>query len=466
MLDSYTGAETMAGVEDKEQLSADMVEDEVMNQLPTLNGIQLEKICDLIELEVSEGLKGKKRDLLRLLMKHLCTGDEEDDKMTQFLQIHEHLKLPDEEDGTQKDEPVVKKDPDVVKEETHAAREEKSTERKDEKKDGGKHLGNSKMDSKPDSKSQPEQPQTRVEVTRMRLKDFKLSGMIGGEGENALSYTSLQFEIAKGKTLGHTETEMCSTVISKVADREMRTYFETTPDLELEDVMDMLKSICTERESSAIFTEFTNDTQKETEEPLTFITRVLRLRRRVKTVGDEEGVSYDKSMLAKRSFQVIFGGLRDENLRFALRERCKEDYTLLDKKILRHASEIITAETERKKKLFGKGKSTPASVNSVDTEEKKDVGISKKEKLNPFVKIEELRGEMKAELNEIKNLVIAHNSRKGDGADEQKKKEEPKPKKNWPRKCPQCVQDNKFRCYHCWECGKDDHKRHECPGNE
>ena len=176
-------------------------------------------------------------------------------------------------------------------------------------------------------------------------------------------------------------------------------------------------------------------------------------------------------MLAKRSLQVIFGGLRDENVRSALRDRCKDDFSLEDKVIHKHASEIIAAEEERKLKLFGKTSDVTVHqvTKRVDVEEH---ASSKKEKLNPFAKIEELRLEnerrcdaLQADLNEIKNILIAKN--KSGGESESKKEEQkPKPKRRFGR-CEKCVQDNKHKCFHCWDCGSDDHKRGatECPEN-
>ena len=56
--------------------------------------------------------------------------------------------------------------------------------------------------------------------------------------------------------------EMCSEVISKVADKELHSYFEMEPDIKLEEVLDMLKSTCAEqgkeRTARAVFTKFSN----------------------------------------------------------------------------------------------------------------------------------------------------------------------------------------------------------------
>ena len=112
-----------------------------------------------------------------------------------------------------------------------------------------------------------------------------------------MSFSSLTFEIEKARKLGYREAEMCSAVISKVADKELRSYFETEADMELDEVLEMLKSSCPEPERTArsVFTKFSNDKQGSSEKPMTFITRVLRLRKKVLKLGAEEGVVYDPS---------------------------------------------------------------------------------------------------------------------------------------------------------------------------
>ena len=473
----------------EEQPPADMVEDDVMNQLPTLNEIELEEICELIGVTVEDNMKGNRRVLLKTLMRYLCTSEAEDDKLTAFLQIHTHLnRRKEDEDEEENDDKGTKDDVAVVKEEpvaigsadagktplTKSVRSRDSAASKDQK-DPSQHRSGKKGSVA-----------ATVDVTRVRLKEFKLLGMIGGTGENSLSYTSLQFEIDKGKKLGHSDMEMCSAVISKVADKELRSYFETEPDIKLEEVLDMLKSTCTEQEKErtarAVFTKFSNDKQGKSEKPITFITRVLRLRKKVLKLGKEERMNYDEDMLATTSFQVIFSGLRDENIRAALRGKCKDDCTISDQVLLKHASEIIAAEEERKLKLFGKEPEAELEVSAVA--EKKSVSftesaLSKKEKPNPFAKIEELRLEnekmcegLRAELSEIKDILVAsnlaNNQRGGNNNLKQDQKKNTGNKGRRFGRCAKCIEENKHKCFHCWDCGQDDHKRgaQECPENE
>ena len=67
----------------------DEVEDEVLNTLPTLNASELEEICELIGVTVKETQKGKRRVLVKLVMKFLCVDEDEDDeKLAEFLLVY------------------------------------------------------------------------------------------------------------------------------------------------------------------------------------------------------------------------------------------------------------------------------------------------------------------------------------------------------------------------------------------
>ena len=114
-------------------------------------------------------------------------------------------------------------------------------------------------------------------------------------------------------------------------------------------------------------------------------------------------------MLAERSFEVILGGLCDENIRSGLRDKLKSDISLEDKEVMRHAAKVIAEEKEMKLKLFGKAMEAEAEdveVNQVGSEYARDGGRGKnvhfedkqvgaKKKLNPFAEIEELRSQLR-----------------------------------------------------------------------
>ena len=62
-----------------------------------------------------------------------------------------------------------------------------------------------------------------------KLKDFKISGSIGGSGEKEkLSYTSLTYQIQNGKKAGYNDdNKICAGVIKSIAPRNhLRSYLQ------------------------------------------------------------------------------------------------------------------------------------------------------------------------------------------------------------------------------------------------
>ena len=453
----------------------DEIEDSVLSRIASLTAAQLVTAFDKVDLEIEDGARDDRKKLRKLLTNYLWTTTPDNDKMTEFLTLYDHF-FP-KRTKTEETEPLTKGDDDT-KLATKA--EDKEPESKVAEAETSKVSVASSVETVTAKKDQEGQETKKMKskeetttVTRTIRKDFKLSGMIGGTSESALSLVSLQFEIEKARKMGHSDVEICSVVISKVADKELRDYFETEPDIELDDVLDMLKSSGSREKSSTVYTAFTTDKQKKGEKAMSFITRVLKLRKKVVKLGKEEGRPYDEAMLAERSFEIILGGLRDNNIRTGLENKIGERYEMPDRKIMKHAADVVAVETARSMRLFGK--TTESEVDEVEVNEigsDADHHESKskqpvKKKLNPFTEIEVLRAEirnkdekMTAQLNEIKQLVL--DGRKKPGANNTADGTDQKP----PNKCPACHAANKPRCYHCWFCGARNHKLADCPENQ
>ena len=204
------------------ELSPEQVEDNVMEALTLLSDIaQIEEVCALVKVDVA-AVKGKKREMKKLLMKTLCTADEDDDKLADFLAIHSHLKLGKKEEETEEDsdsddkkgvdgsvKSSLKQEDDARGEETKAAvRTDKmladlklSAKLLEDAAKRSSLAHSSSRSSTNDSsttslKSSFSADADKMEIRRVRVaKDFKLPGMIGGTSANALTYSSLEFEI-------------------------------------------------------------------------------------------------------------------------------------------------------------------------------------------------------------------------------------------------------------------------------
>ena len=411
-------------------MDAQQREDYVMCTLRSLSPEALEGVCGVLpDVTVEDDMKGQQKALYKLVMKYLCNLD--DDEAAVKL-IYDHLEV---EEDDKKVMPPLEYDVD-------------------------KDL----PDPAPKELSKPA-------LNLMQLKDLKISGTIGGDKEkDVLTFDSLLYQVDNAKK-NYPDHVICAAIIKAISPgKNIRSYLESMPELSLKDVMEFLKSHFQEKDSSQYFTDLQNATQESDESMNEFVVRLMCLRQKILSLSKQEGCLYDKNM---------FIGIRNENVRTELRERCAGDFSIKDDKLLKHVAEVMANENERKLKL---NKKTSLSANAAVFER---VNQRNGKKENPFTKIEELRVArekdmtfMKAELAEIKNII------KSGGANINVSPVMPAPypsagyqyqndmrqqkqqrgngrggggNRGFIRKCPQCMVNNVYRCTHCFVCGNGEH---------
>ena len=132
-----------------------------------------------------------------------------------------------------------------------------------------------------------------------RLKDFKITGNIGGPGErDKLSYTSLAYQIQNGQTAGFSEAEVCAGVIKAIAPENiLRSYLESMSFLTVDSLIQIMRSHFREKDSSSTFAEMSNAVQSSTESSHNFVARLLSMRENILILAKEEGSPFDKDLL-------------------------------------------------------------------------------------------------------------------------------------------------------------------------
>ena len=204
-----------------QRLAQEFLEHETVMLLTDLEADRLVEVCGLCSVDVPEETKGKNA-LLKLLLKHLVSEQDATTSAAQYKLIHGNL---------------VKKDGDgnVVNGSTpHVKKELPDLE----------VLGNGAV-------------KVETLVDMYKLKDLKISGIIGGIGEkDKLSYLSLSYQIENAKKVGYSEEKICGAVIKAIApNNHLRTYFESRPSLKLSSLQEILRSHFKEKDSAATFSE-------------------------------------------------------------------------------------------------------------------------------------------------------------------------------------------------------------------
>ena len=290
-------------------LTPDEIEDRVLTWLSIQAADTLEEACTKISLTYSDDKKGKKNTLLKHLMKHLCDLDTaEDQGMSTLLLLSE---LVDKDKVDEDDKKDIKVEPGV----------------EITKKGNG----------------------TYIDV--LKLKDFKISGSIGGVGEkDKLSFTSLCYQISNAQKVGYSNERVCAAVVKAISPgNNLRTYLESKPNLNLKSLIEILRSHFKEKDSAAVFSELGNAVQQSIETALEFIIRLMCLRQKVVHLSKIEGCPYHENLLIKRFFHAIFTGLRNANIRVDLRERCQNDLFICDEELLKFVSEVTATKPKEMK---------------------------------------------------------------------------------------------------------------------
>ena len=243
-----SGVAVMASEQEKE-----VKQEEVMMLVTDLEIPKLLDACLKIELAVPDNVQGKKNLLVKLLMQHLFGLDPTvDEQYAVYETLHAHLTA----DDSRYVEPKVELSEAGIPE---------------------------LLDQNPGRSS------TTVEI--QKLKDFKISGVIGGTGgKDKLTFTSLNFQISNAKKLGYSESNISGAVIKAIAQSEpLRPYLESRPDLGLSSLLEILRSSFKEKDSASVFTDLSNACQSSAETCIDFVLRLLCLKQKVLDVSAEEG---------------------------------------------------------------------------------------------------------------------------------------------------------------------------------
>lgn len=401
------------------------IESEVTKMLTYLDAESLQCAYGIIELDVPESKRGNQYLLFKNLVRHLNSEEveaREDSGLEFFQKLHgfliKHFKTP----------------------------EKKLDENKFQKQE----LIDSKVKTESETIENPlPRPQTNENFCLQKLKDFKISGCIGGSGEkDKLSYTSLAYQIQNGRKAGYNDDEICAGVIRSIAPGNyLRSYLESKSSLNVSSLIQIMRSHFSEKDSSSTITEMSNSVQSVNESTYDFVVKLMSKREKVLILAKEEDCPYDEALVQRRFLHAISTGIRNNNIRNDLRH-VLQNVNISDEHLLKYVSEAVVNNCERNEKLAQSKKDL--RINQINTDQEQD---------NPLlVEIRKIQSEhsnqmaaFRSEILQIKQAV-SHGHASGS-------------KQDLPRRafrCPNCTV-TKARCTHCFVCGSADHKKSACP---
>ena len=298
--------------------------------------------------------------------------------------------------------------------------------------------------------------------------------------------------------------------ISPDAD-DLRTLFELRADnLEVGVMMEFLEPILKEKDSATYFNELCNAVQLGTQTVMDFVVMLLSLKEKILARSNKEGTPFEENMLMNQLMKTLYSGIRNTNIRSEIRENCRGISDMSPPKLIKIVGDAIAIENTRNEKFSGK----KAASNICNLEAELNTKSSGKNKNNLLpVQVQELKvahetqiAEIRADMDELKSLLTATVNIISQNNPQQQSQNTSNTTQNWiPRliplnpsaqqflptqqnnlqnmenllrsdthrrnnrngrnrgRCDECVQNNVFRCPHCFVCRGEGHKSTECP---
>lgn len=411
------------------------LESTVNGWLGVQNAEKLEEVCGVLELPVTQAIKGKSRKLLKCILDYFCD-------------------LEDIVDGDGGHSALLKIS-DMIDEKKVSVSVSQSV--------GGETLEEKKGKS-------------TIDIYKLK-KDFKIVGTIGGKGDS-LQFSSLLYQIDCGKRAGYSEQIICESVIRAISSSNpVRSYLEGKRTVSVDSLLEILNSTFREKDSGSILIEMGNAVQNNGEPCVDYVVRLMAMRDRILKLSQEEDVPFEKNMVQMKFFQSLFTGLRNSSIRSELRELCANNPKTPDETLLRFAAESAKNELERNEKFSSAKKSVVFEIeadNDLD-----EIKSKKPKKTNPLSHLEKTVDDvamLKAELLEMKTLLTENlklrsdeNQRDGGWSGYSRGRGRGRGfSHSQPRnKCKDCLETRSF-CNHCFICGEEGHKSFGCStkGNE
>ena len=281
-------------------------------------------------------------------------------------------------------------------------------------------------------------------------RPLKIVGVIAVQDKdnknNGISYTNLSSQIADAKAT-YSEDEIVREVKKAISTQSpLRTYFDTQEKLKLKQMLEMLREYYQEKDSSELFTELSQLTQRTSEKSTEFLIRALELRQKLTSAAKAEGTAYDEKLITNTFARSCRTGFQNSQVRTYMRPFFSKNPIDDDNTLLKELN-IAMAECEETEMKLKNVTPRKVKINEATTSQQATETNTMADALKPLVESMIL---MQKELKEIKS----NNNRKPTTY-----------YKKFDGRCKQCKEKNYSNCSHCFKCGESNHMQRNCPKN-
>ncbi|KAL3979175.1 gamma-glutamyltranspeptidase / glutathione hydrolase / leukotriene-C4 hydrolase [Sarotherodon galilaeus] len=305
------------------------------------------------------------------------------------------------------------------------------------------------------------------DLSYLQRREFRVQGGQVGDHSSDISYNNICKQMDEGIREGFPDAEIVRGVLRIIKPGTFKDMLINKDDLTVLELKGFLQAHLREKNSTELFQELMCARQDESETPQQFLYRVIGLKQRVLFTSKmpDAGIKYSAATVQDVFLHSVYQGLgyKHSDIRRELRPLLSSG-EVSDETILRHIMRITSEESERQKRIGSSRRQNTTSAHSAQSELNTLQECRKQDRPIDTTKTDPIR-ELTAKVNELAGLVEAMRqqtlARPSDLVNPYSQNRS-RNRKDKTFGCPNCVEQNRPDCCHCFICGEEGHRAVGC----
>ncbi|KAL3987734.1 hypothetical protein ACER0C_014849 [Sarotherodon galilaeus] len=323
------------------------------------------------------------------------------------------------------------------------------------------------------TEQQPRAQPTREEIISLRAlsylqrREFRVQGGQVGDHSSDISYNNICKQMDEGIREGFPDAEIVHGVLRIIKPGTFKDMLINKDDLTVLELKGFLQAHLREKNSTELFQELMCARQDENETPQQFLYWVIGLKQRVLFTSkmSDAGIKYSPATVQDVFLHSVYQGLgyKHSDIRRELKPVLSSG-EVSDETILRHIMRITSEESERQNRIGSSRRQNTTSAHSTQSQLNTIQECSRQDRPIDMTKTDPIK-ELTAKVNELAGLVEAMRqqtlARPSDLANPYSQNRS-RNRKDKTFGCPNCVEQNRPDCCHCFICGEEGHRAVGC----
>ena len=462
----------------------DTLTDDVCTTLQLLDVKQLGQCCVTLDVVIPPAKMGKKAAMKTMLMRHLTSDAVQDDEKAE--EILEAL-------SKEMESMVLEKQAESNADDAGETSKTNSLEAKDSGIEKDVRISEENEVKSREMKSDDPVMMNYHQRPRgaefARLREFKVTGGTIG-GTESIGYQSLCYQIQEAKALTYNSKEIVAGIIKAMkAGSSLRQYCEGHLDWTLVSLMVTLRNFYNVKTSTELLDEMSSSSQDTKETEMNFVLRMMGLRDNIITLTKAEDYPLSESLVRNKFCYALSVGFMKDTIRLELGPVLRTG-RLDDAQLMKEVNDVVTREADNRKKTKSTGRN--AMCNNLNMEPDAESPVLKEltkmmsrhmEEMSTLqhnfqalqtqvqTQVNSISGGAQLPLNPPYSARPPFTPRFAGGNPPPRVSFNPAlgnnrgpsvPPSEFRLKCAACEVSGAY-CTHCNYCGKDSHKRRNCP---